>query len=380
MPAPEFGTAAAVVRFSKNANGRDYVVGDIHGMFGHLETLLSEVRFDVQVDRLFSVGDLVDRGPSSSRALEWMARPWFNAVRGNHEQFVLDSETEQQLDLWINHNGGAWWLELEDAEREKFRQVFASMPIAMQVETDTGTVGIVHADVPPFITWERFLELLENRDADTIFYSIWSRNRLSGQASSKAVGGNVDRIYCGHTPTRTTVRIENVIYIDTGAVYALDGYSEAKLTLVEINPDRHREFSVLTTRAAGGRKRESARLSRPVGDTTLAQVVRRQLDGDLVAGEYSNVVFSHLARDVGGNHVAVFEFDSEHGVGKGLDDRAFQFYMIFFRQSRASFSEPIPGPSLTISCQVCQIFAGLHSGRVFHASVHRPSIKRCCGR
>lgn len=250
MPVPEIGSAAAVVRFPKNATGRDYVVGDIHGMFDHLEALMAEVRFDVQVDRMFSVGDLVDRGPSSARALEWMAQPWFNAVRGNHEQFVLDSDKEHQLDLWINYNGGAWWLEVAQPERERFRQVFADMPIAMEIDTDTGTVGIVHADVPPFITWERFLDLLEHRDADTIFYSIWSRNRISGQTTSKAVGGKVDRIYCGHTPTRTTVQVDNVFYIDTGAVYALDGYSEAKLTLVEINPERHREFSVLTSRPA----------------------------------------------------------------------------------------------------------------------------------
>lgn len=250
MPAPDIGTAAAVVRFPTNANGRDFVVGDIHGMFDHLESLLSAVRFDVEVDRLFSVGDLVDRGPASGRALEWMAHPWFHAVRGNHEQFVLDSDKAGQLDLWINFNGGAWWLDVGNAEREKFRRVFADMPIAMEIETETGTVGIVHADVPPFITWERFLDLLENRDRDTIFYSIWSRNRISGQGSSKAVSGKIDRIYCGHTPTRTTVRIENVFYIDTGAVYALDGYSEAKLTLVEISPDRHREYSVLTSQPA----------------------------------------------------------------------------------------------------------------------------------
>jgi serine/threonine protein phosphatase 1 len=246
LPAPDIGTADAVARFPRNTRGRDFVVGDIHGMFDHLESLLSAVTFDAEADRLFSVGDLVDRGPASARALEWMAYPWFHAVRGNHEQFVLDSNNANQLDVWINHNGGTWWLDVGDAEREKFRRVFADMPVAMEIATDTGVVGIVHADVPPFITWERFLELLENRDPKTIFYSIWSRNRLSDYSVSKAVAGNVDRIYCGHTPTRGTVRIENVFYIDTGAVYALDGYAEARLTLVEISPARHREFSVLT--------------------------------------------------------------------------------------------------------------------------------------
>jgi hypothetical protein len=61
-----------------------------------------------------------------------------------------------------------------------------------------------------------------------------------------AVTGRMDRIYCGHTPTRTTVQLQNVCYIDTGAVYALDGYEDARLTLVEVSPERHREFDLAT--------------------------------------------------------------------------------------------------------------------------------------
>ena len=81
--------------FTMNDNGRDFVVGDIHGMFGALEGLLAEVEFNEEHDRLFSVGDLVDRGPDSNRALEWLAKPWFFACRGNHEQFVLDSSNPE---------------------------------------------------------------------------------------------------------------------------------------------------------------------------------------------------------------------------------------------------------------------------------------------
>ena len=63
MPTPEVSAGAAVARFEENATGRDFVVGDLHGMFSHLEALLNEVAFDESADRLFSVGDLIDRGP-----------------------------------------------------------------------------------------------------------------------------------------------------------------------------------------------------------------------------------------------------------------------------------------------------------------------------
>ena len=79
-------------RFARNAAGRDFVVGDIHGMFPALRELLARAGFDEECDRLFSVGDLIDRGPRSREALEWLAQPWFHAVRGNHEQLLLDSD------------------------------------------------------------------------------------------------------------------------------------------------------------------------------------------------------------------------------------------------------------------------------------------------
>ena len=234
-----------VARYEMNPSGRDFVVGDIHGMFSHLEELLGQVEFDPQTDRLFSVGDLVDRGPDSRDALEWLKLPWFHACRGNHEQFALDSDDEEQLDLWVNHNGGEWWLDLTAAEHEVFKQVFASMPLAIELETDTGMVGIVHADTPPMLSWDSFMSLLESGDEDAVFYAIWSRTRVSGQFTSP-VEGKMERVYCGHTPTKEAVLVGNVYYIDTGAVYTYEGYQDARLTMVQVHPERHVVYEVRT--------------------------------------------------------------------------------------------------------------------------------------
>lgn len=246
LPTPEISHADAVVRFPLNDHGRDFVVGDIHGMFEYLTRLLDEIEFDAEHDRLFSVGDLVDRGPESNRALEWLDKPWFYACRGNHEQFAIDSEDPEQLDVWVNYNGGEWWLDLDAEEQKVFRARFVDLPMALEVETRWGRVGIVHADVPPLLPWERFMDLLEARDRDAALYAMWSRNRISGMCTSLPVTGTVQRVYCGHTPTRETVQIDNVYYIDTGAAYSFDGYEEARLTLVEIQPDCHQEYSINT--------------------------------------------------------------------------------------------------------------------------------------
>jgi len=246
LPTPEIDDREVVLRFGLNDEGRDFVVGDIHGMFGHLQELLVELEFQDDVDRLFSVGDLVDRGPDSDQALEWLDKPWFHACRGNHEQFAIDSRDPEQLEVWVNYNGGEWWLALDPEEQERFRNAFLHLPMAMEIETRWGRVGIVHADVPPLLPWERFMALLEAKDRDAALYAMWSRNRISGMCTSLPVTGGVQRVYCGHTPTRETVQIDNVYYIDTGAAYSFEGYEEARLTVVEIHPDCHQEYSINT--------------------------------------------------------------------------------------------------------------------------------------
>ena len=60
-------------RYPRNRTGRDFVVGDVHGMFSALRELLAVAGFDDRRDRLFSVGDLIDRGPDSRGSLDWLS-------------------------------------------------------------------------------------------------------------------------------------------------------------------------------------------------------------------------------------------------------------------------------------------------------------------
>lgn len=237
----------AVIRMGKNLLGKDYVVGDVHGMFTALEQLLAQVDFDMDKDRLFCVGDLVDRGPKSAEALDWLEQRWFFACRGNHEHFAINSLDAEELSFWIDNNGGEWWLDLSPEDQEMFRQRLLEMPLAIEVETNTGVVGIVHADIPPRLNWEEFCEQLRQRDEEVIHYALFSRNRIHGTHTNLAVEtSELDRFYCGHTPVREVQRIENVSFIDTAAVYAKDGYDSARLTMIEIQPSRHREISIHT--------------------------------------------------------------------------------------------------------------------------------------
>lgn len=75
-------------------NGADwrniFVVGDLHGCYTLLMSELEKASFDPARDLLISVGDLVDRGAENVECLELITMPWFRAVRGNHEQMMID--------------------------------------------------------------------------------------------------------------------------------------------------------------------------------------------------------------------------------------------------------------------------------------------------
>ena len=229
-------------RFERNPAGRDFVVGDIHGMFASLEELLALVSFDRERDRLFSVGDLIDRGPRSRAALDWLAKPWFHPVRGNHEQFLLDSEDRSTRALWIHYNGGAWWLECPPDEREAFVAACTALPIAIEIETSHGRVGVVHADAPRSNSWPQFLSGLESFDERTVEHALWSRERIGADFATRVSG--VELVICGHTPTPRVVESGNVRFIDTGAVYTQ--FAGARLTMLEIEPGWCRVLSVAT--------------------------------------------------------------------------------------------------------------------------------------
>jgi serine/threonine protein phosphatase 1 len=65
--------------------GRRIVVGDIHGCYDELMELLEKVGIGDD-DRIFSVGDLITKGPKSKEVLElFMTDARFATVIGNHD-------------------------------------------------------------------------------------------------------------------------------------------------------------------------------------------------------------------------------------------------------------------------------------------------------
>ncbi|MEA2693714.1 MAG: hypothetical protein QOJ16_3101 [Acidobacteriota bacterium] len=69
-----------------------YVIGDVHGCFDTLKRLLSRIGHSPRQDRLWLVGDLVNRGPRSLAVLRWAAEQGGDrlvTVLGNHDLHLL---------------------------------------------------------------------------------------------------------------------------------------------------------------------------------------------------------------------------------------------------------------------------------------------------
>jgi len=82
--------AAQDQRYGRRSEVRvRWLVGDIQGCAKELERLIEAIRFDPARDQLWSVGDLINRGPDSLAVLRLWREIGGRAVLGNHDIYGL---------------------------------------------------------------------------------------------------------------------------------------------------------------------------------------------------------------------------------------------------------------------------------------------------
>lgn len=87
-----------------------YVVTDLHGCLKTFKALLSRLSFS-RDDKLFVLGDLIDRGPDSKGVIDFIwqleaEQYQVQCIRGNHDQLMLDAtQSVKWNNMWLANGG-----------------------------------------------------------------------------------------------------------------------------------------------------------------------------------------------------------------------------------------------------------------------------------
>lgn len=193
---------------------RTFVIGDIHGCAATLRRLVEDVLRPLGQDRIYLLGDLIDRGPDSKGVLDFIFELRerglsVNSVRGNHEEMLLHAgEDHYYQELWLS-NGGLATLESFQADGpgdipHLYRSFLESLPLYILLDNFV----IVHAGL--------------NFDPPTPFADtsamLWTRSSF---VDRQRIGGR--RLISGHTPvTRSQLEASlnsDKIMLDNGCVF-----------------------------------------------------------------------------------------------------------------------------------------------------------------
>lgn len=220
--------------YETNHVGKDYVVGDLHGCYDELMILLDHVKFDKTIDRLFSVGDLVDRGPKNIECAGLLFEEWFFCVQGNHEDLMHGSILENKpgyIDCWIG-NGGMWQLGQDPALMLNLAEKMKSLPLVITVgDTGVDRFNIVHGELYHDGMDEsglfKRIPLTDQMIDNWVFDSYQENNMMWGRdlCTRKVVAykfhdaEKMSITFVGHTPMRAVVQYGQQMYIDCGGVF-----------------------------------------------------------------------------------------------------------------------------------------------------------------
>jgi len=186
---------------------RTIVVGDIHGCYDELISLLDKVDFGTD-DHLISVGDLITKGPKNREVLDlFISDPRFSAVIGNHDLALRRRWNGEKIKLKSSQKPAHKELK---ADKEHYVSYLNSLPFMIDLDEHL----VVHAGLRPKValhsqTTEDLTELRSlgpdraSRDGPP-WYEVYDGEKV---------------VLFGHWPAPEPRRGPKAIGLDTGCVY-----------------------------------------------------------------------------------------------------------------------------------------------------------------
>ncbi len=236
-----------------------YVLSDIHGESAAFDGVLAMIDLKAE-DRLYIIGDVVDRGPDGIALLRRIrSMPNTTLLLGNHEYMMIDALTHPG-DGWALMQ---WWRNgceetyrrfnaLDSGERQAVLDYVASLPVQTEVRVGERIFCLVHAAPVALYAPGRWRDETE--------FAVWHRMGLKRPAQ---LAGRTFVI--GHTPTAYWQRADwpkmriahgdGVIDLDCGCVFPDSGGQLGCLRLEDMTEFYSAEGVVTAREAAAWKAR-----------------------------------------------------------------------------------------------------------------------------
>jgi serine/threonine protein phosphatase 1 len=203
------------------------VIGDVHGSYNALCSLLGQIGIDNN-DQVYFLGDLIDRGPQSAKVVELVIDNKYKCILGNHELMLLQALGKKEINHlsfqeWQKYGGNATVMSYgHKMLPEEHLEWIKSLPFYF----DLGDYWLVHAGIDP-------CKPIIHQSPKAF---CWIRGRF--HRSTKPYFKD-KTIIVGHTITFTFPGVEpgkivqgkGWLGIDTGAYRPLQGW----LTALDLN-------------------------------------------------------------------------------------------------------------------------------------------------
>jgi hypothetical protein len=235
------------------------IFGDVHGKADLLRKLIDKVRdkFGQDVD-IYSVGDLIDRGPDSKGVIQICIDEGIKGQMGNHEQWLKELCVNQVFDDYCQQSimGGEHTIdsygveiysdgqnyfpqgrsskeigqELFDAIPDSHKEWIAALPNYRVIGVDGKSYWLIHAGLvkPTAASWRTkglnpadvlsdgdMMEKISKNKPDSILWPSPNLGFFGKPDNLFHFSGDAVQVF-GHRPVRAPIIKEHFIALDTG--------------------------------------------------------------------------------------------------------------------------------------------------------------------
>ena len=184
-----------------------YACSDIHGQHKLFTRMLKDIGFGKN-DKLYLLGDLIDRGPNSIDLLQdVMRRKNVMCLLGNHELMMFDHyRGNKEHDFWLNgSNGGCITKKNFDNisffMKNKILNFIENMYLQIEVEIGGRKILLSHASFVSEAGSMKWKDGDPNRVFDVVWNSPWRGWKYGNYDVYKHDGGRFHVI--GHVPVQS---------------------------------------------------------------------------------------------------------------------------------------------------------------------------------